>query len=232
MWELWRRALFEPADFFTEAAPSRRATGIVVGLTGLSCLAPIPLVFALIERTDTESGVDQGLPSLVYAAGETSVAVPGYFVVIVALALGVPLLALAIYGGLLHGLSWPAAGGGSLRETAVVVSWGLLPQTLGNLLVVGTLYLAFPLVGFDTGIGITFPARVVAPVSDARNPWAVLEAVGAFTVVWSGWLWMEGLRARRGLSRRAAAAVGGLVLLSTLALTPPVLRALFAILAG
>lgn len=232
MWGLVRRALFDPAGFFTDAEPSRRATALVLGLTGLSCLAPIPLVFALIDRTDTGSGVPEGLPSLVYAAGESSIAIPGYFAVIVGLALGVPVLALAIYGGLLHALSWPAANGGAIRETAMLVSWGLLPQTLGNLLVVALLYAAFPVAGFGTGIGITFPARVVAPVSHARNPWVLVEAVGALTVVWSGWLWMEGLRVRRGTSHRTAALAGGIVLALTLALTPPIARVLLRLTSG
>lgn len=230
MWVPLRRALFDPAEFFTDAGPGRRAVAAVLGLTGLSVLAPIPLVFVLIEQTSTEASVPGGIPTLVYAAGESSIAVPGYFAVIVGLAGGAPLLALAIYGLLFHGLSWPVADTGSVRETATLVSVGLLPQTFGNLAVVALLYLAYPIVGFDTGIGITFPARVVAPVETARSPWVAVEVFGALTVVWSAWVWTEGLRTVRGLSRRAAALIGGAVLLLTLALTPPLLRMILTVL--
>ncbi|GAB3691100.1 hypothetical protein GCM10028857_28130 [Salinarchaeum chitinilyticum] len=225
-----RQALFDPASFFAGDGPSRRVTAAVLGLTGLSVLAPIPLVFVLIERTATDAGVPGGVPTLVYAAGESSIAVPGYFAVIVGLAVGTPLLALAIYGLLFHGLTWPVADAGSVRETAALVGVGLLPQTLGNLAVVALLYLAYPIAGFDTGIGITFPARVVAPVETARSPWVAVEVFGALTVVWSAWVWMEGLRTVRGLSRRAAALIGGVVLLLTLALTPPLLRMILTVL--
>lgn len=222
--------LVDPGEWFAGERPSRRATAAVLGLTGLSVLAPIPLVFVLIEQTSTDAGVPGGVPTLVYAASESSIAVPGYFAVIVGLAGGTPLLALAIYGFLFHGLSWPIADTGSVRETATLVSVGLLPQTLGNLVVVALLYLAYPIAGFDTGIGITFPARVVAPVESAWSPWVAVEVFGALTVVWSAWVWMEGLRTVRGLSRRATSLVGGAVLLLTLALTPPLLRMILTVL--
>jgi len=230
MWQPMRRALVDPAGFFESGGPSRGVTAAVLGLTGLSVLAPIPLVFVLIERTTTEAGVPAGVPQLVYAAGERSIAVPGYFAIIVGLAAGIPLLALVIYGALFQGLTWPVAGTGSIRETAALVSVGLLPQTFGNLAVVALLYLAYPIAGFDTGIGITFPARVVALIGDPRSPWVAVEVFGALTVVWSAWLWMEGLRVVRGVSRRAAALVGGFVLLLTLALTPPCLRMIATVL--
>jgi hypothetical protein len=232
MWSLWRRALFDPAGFFADADPGRRATALVLGVTGLTCIAPIPLVFVLIERTDEGANVPGGLPSLVYAAGDTSISVPGLFAALLGLAVATPLIALAIYGGSFHALAWPAANGGRLRDTAIVAIWGLVPQTLGNVLVVALLYLAAPFVGIDTGIGITFPARVVAPAEDPGSLWVLVEAIGALTVAWSAWLWIQGLVVARDCSRRSAAAIVGLLLILTLALTPPVARLLEPLLAG
>lgn len=223
MWSLWRRALFDPAAFFADGEPSRRATAILFGLIGVTSVAPIPLVFVLIEQT-AEGEVPGSLPALVYAAGDTSIAVPGIFAVLLASAAAIPLLALAIYGTLLYGLSWPVADAGSPRTTAEMVVWGLLPQTLGNVLVVLLLYLAFPVVGIDTGIGITFPGRVVVTARDPQSLWVLVEALGACSVVWSGWLWMHGLVQVRETSERSAAAVVGIVLALTLLLTPPVAR--------
>lgn len=232
MWSLWRRALLDPADFFADAEPSRRATALVLGMTGLTCIAPIPLVFAMIECTEECADVPGNLPSLVYAAGDTSIAVSGLFAVILGVTVATPLIALAIYGGCLHALAWPAANDGSLEDTATVAIWGLLPQTLGNVLVLALLYLTVPLVGLETGIGITFPARVVATAEDPRSLWVFVEAIGALTVVWSAWLWVQGLVVARECSRRSAAAIVGLLLYLTLALTPPVARLLEPLLVG
>lgn len=230
MWALWRQALFEPEDFFAETEPSRRATAIVFALVGATAIAPVPLIFVLIEQ-DADGEVPGSLPSLVYAAGDASIAVPGLFAVILATAAVVPLLALGIYGAVFLGLSWPVAGRSERRATATMVIWGLLPQTLGNALVVALLYLAFPVVGLDVGIGITFPGRVVATAPDPRSLWVLVEAVGALSVVWSSWLWIHGLVAVRGISERAAVAIVGLALGLTLLLTPPVSRLLVPLIA-
>lgn len=223
MWQLWRRALFDPRGFFAGERPSRRATAAVFGLIGLSCLAPIPLIFVLIQET-ADGEVPGSLPALVYAAGDTSIAVPGLFAVVLVSAAGIPLIALGIYWTLYYGLSWPVAGERAPRRTAEMVIWGLLPQTLGNLIVVVLLYLAFPVTGIDTGIGITFPGRVVATARDPQSLWVLVEAIGALSVVWSGWLWIHGLVAVRDCSRRSAAVLVGFVLFLTLLLTPPVSR--------
>lgn len=231
MWQPFRRALFDPAGFFAEERPSRRATAAVFGLVGLSCLAPIPLIFVLIQET-ADGEIPGSLPALVYAAGDSSIAVPGLFAVILASAAGIPLLALGIYWTPYYGLSCPVAGERAPRRTAEIVVWGLLPQTLGNLFVVALLYATFPVTGIDTGIGITFPGRVVATARDPQSLWVLVEGIGALSVVWSGWLWIHGLVAARDCSRRSAAVIVGIVLALTLVLTPPVGRLAEPLLAG
>lgn len=221
MRSLLRRALVDPGAFLASGEATRRRTWTLLGATALACLGPIPAVIAIVQTDQVPDEAVRSLPALVYAAGGSTVSVPGLYALLVGLAAAMPLLLVAVYAPILHGLSWPAASEGSLRRTAVATAWGLLPQTIGSLASVIALYAVAALGSLPLGIQITLPARVVLAQPDPGIGWLVLEAVGGLAVVWTGYAWVDGLATVRGTSRRRAVLAVALPWLVAAVLTPP-----------
>lgn len=224
MWRLLRRSLVEPGAVVAGGEATPRRTAAVLGATALACLGPLPVVFALLQSDRVPEDVVGSLPALVYAAGEAAISVPGLYVLFVGLSAAFPLLVVAVYAPAFHVLSWPAATRGSLRETALATTWGLLPQTLGSVLAVVVLYAVYALGVWPLGIQITLPARVALAQPDPGAAWLAFEAVTGLTVVWTGYAWIDALAAVRGTSRDRAALAVALPLLVALVLTPPGVR--------
>lgn len=226
MWWLLGRALVEPGAVIERGEATPRRTWAVIAATAATCLAPVPVVIALLQSDPVPEEAIGSLPALVYAAGEAAISVPGLYALLVGVAAALPLVLVAIYAPLFHALSWPVANQGSLRGTAVATVWGLLPQTLGSVLSVLALYVVYAAGVWPVGINVTLPARVVLTRRDPSAAWLLLETVGGAAVVWTGYAWTDALAAVRGTTRRRAALAVALPLLVAVALTPPGARLL------
>lgn len=226
MRRLLRRALFEPGAFLESGAATRRRTWLLFGVTTLACLAPVPAVIALLRSEDVPEDVIGSLPAFVYAAGEATVSVPGLYALLVGLTVAVPVIAVGFATPIFHGLSWPAAGDGSLRETAVVAVWGLLPQTIASACSVAVLYAVYAAGVWPIGISVTLPARVVLNQPDPSAGWLLVEAISGVSVLWTGYVWTYGLAAVRDVSPRRAAVAVAIPLLLSVLFTPPGSRVL------
>lgn len=220
MWEPLRRALVDPGSFVSEGEATPRRTAALLAAAVVVCLLPAPLKVAAFRSDAVDWDVIGSYPQFVYAARDASVGVPGLYGALLVVGLLVPPLAVAIYAGFFHALSWPIASEGSYRETAVVTVWGLLPLTAAGAIALAVCYAAFGVFGpRPVVVGVNFPARVVVAPLSLDSPWLLLDLFVSASLLWTGYVWTKGLAAARDLSTRQAVAVVALPLGWTLLTT-------------
>ena len=99
-----------------------------------------------------------------------------------------------------------ATGFGRFRRTLVAVGWGYAPQVLASLVTAAAL-VPFTLAGPDVlprAMLMTPAGHTVVDVPTNRTLTLLTHGVGAASVVWTGYVWVGGLQATRGVSRRTA----------------------------
>lgn len=172
-------------------------------------------------------------PAVSLATGSDAVAIPSVVLEIMVLSLVVPFVLWVLTALLVHVLTWFVALAGAIRggrpavstgyptrsslatrfdgfrRTLVAVGWGYAPQILASLVTAGVL-VSFSLAGPDVlpkAMLLTPAGHTVVKIPKMPAFTLLTHSVGAVSVVWTGYVWVGGLQATRGVSRRTAVAV-------------------------
>lgn len=227
-----KRVLLEP-----KSAIEDRPTGLAGPLGLVFVLGVVAvggtLVPALVILDTEMPSVLPDSPAISLATGSDAVTVPSVFLEIMTLSLAVPFVLWVVTALLVHALTWLVALAGAVsggrpavstgyptwsslatrfdafRRTLVAVGWGYAPQILASLVTAGVVF-PFYLAGPDAlpkAMKLTPAGHTVVTVPNAPGLTLVTHLVGAVSVVWTGSIWVGGLQATRGVSRRTAVAV-------------------------
>lgn len=176
-------------------------------------------------------------PPVTLATGGETVTVPTLLLQIMVAALVAPFVIWALTAAVLHGGLALAAvvrrlrteglvvpvgrpsraslrdGFEAYRRTLVVVGWGVVPQVLASLFT-AALFVPTAVLATDPGlVGTQLTAAGHTVVRSPEMPLLTLatHAVGIASVLWTGFVWFEGLQAIRDVPRRATLVVVGVV---------------------
>lgn len=209
--------LTDPRAFFEREAedPSALWPTLLVLVVGALSAATFWVNWQRVSEYTTEMAQQgnpeaaQGMASIMAAAGAVAVAFAflGAFV------------AWLYYGAVIYGVSALVDGEGDFKTTFLFVGWGFVPKVFEVLLrLVGNWYLASAVALPDEA---TRAAMQAYQQQVATHPVSVLlSLVGIASLLWSAYIWYEGVQVSRRLdSTEALVAVGvpvGLVMLTRL----------------
>jgi len=125
-----------------------------------------------------------------------------------------PFVVWLLYSLLFYGLSALFGGDGEFRDVFALVGWGFAPEVVSS--VVGGVVTVLLLSQGD--FSTPQQAQQFSQLALNSPLGLVNRGVNLAMTLWSAWLWLHAVAAARNLSRRAAAATVGVVVLAAVVL--------------
>lgn len=205
-----RQLLFEPTAFFERNSEPQVGPAIAVLALCTLSLASLLVPLAVVITAGKDLGIAESFPTVEYVAGQARLVLDGGSIGAITLVFLAPIPILVGYALAFHALSWPFADRGSLRETVRTVAWGSVPLAGASALTLLAIAISVPSTVDQLGYAyVTTTGRTIAQHADPNTLFLLCNVVGIAFVCWAGVLWVTGIAAVRGLSRRQAALVVG-----------------------
>ena len=201
MFAALRSALVSPGSFFQREAadPGLRDPVLIVAVVAvIGVLSSVPVMRAVLGTVPDAAGPFV----LVGLVVGTVVGFAGPFVVWL------------LYSLLFYGLSALFGGDGEFRDVFALVGWGFAPEVVSS--VVGGVVTVLLLSQGD--FSTPQQAQQFSQLALNSPLGLVNRGVNLAMTLWSAWLWLHAVAAARNLSRRAAAATVGVVVLAAVVL--------------